>query len=88
MAQKYNNVYLEPGALGARKAEKVLTEYLRIIKANNLIDRVIYGSDGPQFPGYTNSHLERFIVAMQDSNYTTAEMRALLQTNFEQLFEL
>jgi len=25
---------------------------------------------------------------MQDSNYTTAEMRALLQTNFEQLFKL
>ncbi len=88
LAQKYDNVYLEPGALGARKAEKVLIDYLRIIKENNLIDRVIYGSDGPQFPGYTNSHLERFVLTMQDSNYTTAEMRALLQTNFEQLFKL
>ena len=88
LAQKYDNVYLEPGALGARKAEKVLTDYLRIIKENNLVDRVIYGSDGPQFPGYTNSHLERFVEAMQASNYSTAEMRALLQTNFEQLFKL
>ena len=74
--------------MGARKAEKVLTDYLRIIKENNLVDRVIYGSDGPQFPGYTNSHLERFVEAMQASNYSTAEMRALLQTNFEQLFKL
>ena len=88
LAQKYENVYMEPGALGARKAEKVLMEYLRIIKENNLVDRVIYGSDGPQFPGYTNSHLERFVEAMQNSNYSTDEMRSLLQTNFEQLFKL
>ena len=88
LAKRYDNVYLEPGALGASKAEKVLPEYLKIIKENGLIGKVIYGSDGPQFPGYTKSHLDRFLTAMKDTGYTAAEIELLLQTNFEILFEL
>jgi predicted TIM-barrel fold metal-dependent hydrolase len=88
LVKKYENVYLEPGALGARKAEDVLPQYLSIIKENNLIDRVIYGSDGPQFPGYTKSHLNRFGDAMQEVNYTNKEMELLLGKNFESLFGL
>ena len=59
-----------------------------MIKKNNLIDKVIYGSDGPQFPGYTKSHLNRFTDAMQEVNYTTEEMEMLLGKNFEALFDL
>jgi predicted TIM-barrel fold metal-dependent hydrolase len=88
LVKKYSNVYLEPGALGARKAEAILPEYLSMIKKNNLIDKVIYGSDGPQFPGYTKSHLNRFADAMQEVNYTTEEMEMLLGKNFEALFDL
>lgn len=88
LVKKYNNVYLEPGALGARKAEDVLPEYLAIIKSNDLIDKVIYGSDGPQFPGYTKSHLNRFGDAMKEVNYTNEEMELLLGRNFELLFGL
>lgn len=88
LAKKYGNVYFEPGALGARKASEVLPEYLKIIKEEDLIDRVIYGSDGPQFPGYTASHLENFIEAMEINEYSAMEMKLILQSNFETLFNL
>ena len=88
LAKKYGNVYFEPGALGARKASEVLPEYLKIIKKEGLIDRVIYGSDGPQFPGYTASHLENFIEAMEINEYSAIEMKLILQSNFETLFNL
>ena len=88
LAKKYGNVYFEPGALGARKASEVLPEYLKIIKKEGLIDRVIYGSDGPQFPGYTASHLENFVEAMKVNEYSAMEMKLILQSNFETLFNL
>ena len=88
LAKKYGNVYFEPGALGARKASEVLPEYLKIIKNEGLIDRVIYGSDGPQFPGYTASHLENFVEAMEINEYSAMEMKLILQSNFERLFNL
>ena len=88
LAKKYGNVYFEPGALGARKASEVLPEYLKIIKKEGLVDRVIYGSDGPQFPGYTASHLENFIEAMEINEYSAIEMKLILQSNFETLFNL
>jgi predicted TIM-barrel fold metal-dependent hydrolase len=88
LAKKYNNVYFEPGALGASKASEVLPEYLKIIKNEGLIDRVIYGSDGPQFPGYTATHLENFVEAMEINEYSAMEMKLILQSNFERLFNL
>ncbi|MCH2476720.1 MAG: amidohydrolase family protein [Gammaproteobacteria bacterium] len=88
LAKKYGNVYFEPGALGARKASEVLPEYLKIIKKEGLIDRVIYGSDGPQYPGYTASHLENFVEAMKVNEYSAMEMKLILQSNFETLFNL
>ena len=88
LAKKYGNVYFDPGALGARKASEVLPEYLKIIKKEGLIDRVIYGSDGPQFPGYTASHLENFVEAMKVNEYSAMEMKLILQSNFETLFNL
>ncbi len=88
LAKKYDNVFIEPGALGSRKASEILLDYLRIMKEEGLIDRVIYGSDGPQFPGYTSSHLENTIAAMESTGYSGEEMKAVLQTNFENLFGL
>ena len=63
-------------------------EALKIIKKEGLIDRVIYGSDGPQFPGYTASHLENFVEAMKVNEYSAMEMKLILQSNFETLFNL
>ncbi|HJM70743.1 MAG TPA: amidohydrolase family protein [Gammaproteobacteria bacterium] len=88
LAKKYDNVFIEPGALGSRKASEILPDYLRIMKEEGLVDRVIYGSDGPQFPGYTSSHLENMIEAMASTGYTGLEMKAVLEGNFEKVFDL
>ncbi|RMF98573.1 MAG: amidohydrolase [Gammaproteobacteria bacterium] len=86
LAQRYPNVYLEPGALGARRAAEVLPDFLQRIKAAGIADRVIYGSDGPQFPGYVKRHLEAFAGGMQAAGFTTEEMRLILSGNFLRVF--
>ncbi len=88
LAKKYENVYIEPGALGSRKASEILPIYLKRMKEEGIIDRVIYGSDGPQFPGYTASHLNNMIGAMEEVGYTGLEMKAVLESNFERVFDL
>ena len=70
------------------QTQKKKQSLVKIIKENGLIGKVIYGSDGPQFPGYTKSHLDRFLTAMKDTGYTAEEIELLLQTNFEILFKL
>lgn len=88
LAQRYANVYLEPGALGAKRAAEVLPDFVQRIKKGKVIDKLIYGSDGPQFPGYLRSHLEAFVGAMQDADYTTEEIRMILSDNFSRVFDM
>lgn len=88
LAQRYENVYLEPGALGAKRAAPLLADFLQRIKRGNVINKTIYGSDGPQFPGYLKEHLDAFVEGMQEGGYTTDEMRLILADNFSRVFEL
>lgn len=88
LAVRYPNVYLEPGALGAERAELVLQEYLVRIREAGLVKKLLYGSDGPQFPGYVKSHLDAFVAGMQEAGYTTNEMRLILAGNFTRVFEM
>jgi predicted TIM-barrel fold metal-dependent hydrolase len=88
LAQRYENVYLEPGALGAKRAAEVLPDFVRRIKARGVTHKLIYGSDGPQFPGYVGRHLEAFVTAMRDADYTPEEMRNILADNFSRVFGL
>jgi len=88
LAGTYANVYLEPGALGAKRAENVLADFLARVKAAGVIDKMIYGSDGPQMPGYLKSHLEAFVAGMQAAGYTVEEMQAILSGNFSRVFGL
>jgi predicted TIM-barrel fold metal-dependent hydrolase len=88
LAASYPNAYLEPGALGAKRADNVRADYLARVKAAGLVDKLIYGSDGPQAPGYVKSHLERFVAGMQQGGYTVQEMRAILSGNFSRVFGL
>lgn len=88
LAAAYPNVYLEPGALGAERASNVLDDFLARLKAANVISKMIYGSDGPQQPGYIKGHLERFVAGMQKAGYSVEEMRAILSGNFSRVFGL
>jgi predicted TIM-barrel fold metal-dependent hydrolase len=86
MAMKYDNVYLEPGALGADRGEEVIDDFVTRMKQGGVLNKVIYGSDGVQFPGYLKSHLENYVAAMQRNGYTDAEMRQVLAGNFIRVF--
>ncbi|MDP6435986.1 MAG: amidohydrolase family protein [Gammaproteobacteria bacterium] len=86
LAQEYPNVYMEPGALGAHRAEHVIDDFVTRLKDGNVLHKVIYGSDGVQFPGYLKSHLEAYVAAMQRNGYTVDEMAMVLSGNFSRLF--
>lgn len=88
LAQRYENVYMEPGALGAKRAAEVLPDFVRRIKDGDVIHKLIYGSDGPQYPGYVSRHLDNFVAAMKDAGYTSDEMRLILADNFSRVFGL
>ena len=88
LATRYENVYMEPGALGAERAEEVLPDFVGRIKKAGMAHKLIYGSDGPQFPGYIRSHLENFVGAMVDAGYTNDEIRMILSDNFSRVFGL
>lgn len=86
LALRYENVFMEPGALGAERAAEVLPDFVRRIKAAGVTHKLIYGSDGPQFPGYIARHLEAFVAAMKDADYSVDEMRRILSGNFDRVF--
>ncbi|MEE2829316.1 MAG: amidohydrolase family protein [Myxococcota bacterium] len=89
LASTYSNVWLEPSALGSKGADpsgENLTHAMRRIREEGLTSRVIYGSDGPQAPGFVADYLERTLVAMEAGGWTTAEAQSALRGNFDQLF--
>ena len=88
LSRRYKNVYLEPGALGAERADEKVDEFVRRIKDGGVLEKVIYGSDGAQFPGYVKRHLEHYVAAMERNGYTVDEMRMVLSGNFSRVFGL
>jgi predicted TIM-barrel fold metal-dependent hydrolase len=86
LAQTYANVYMEPGALGAERAAELIDDFVMRMKNGGVLHKVIYGSDGVQFPGYLKSHLENYVAAMQRNDYTADEMSMVLAGNFARVF--
>lgn len=91
LAQTYPNVFLEPSALGSAgsdpSGENMPTIIARIREAG-LVDRFIYGSDGPQSPGFLADYLERTVAAMERADYSPDEARAALSGNFVRVFDV
>ncbi len=89
LAARYDHVFLEPSALGSRGSDpegENLPRAMRRIREDGLTDRVLYGSDGPQSPGFVEDYLERTVAAMEASDWTVAEARAALAGNFDRVF--
>jgi predicted TIM-barrel fold metal-dependent hydrolase len=89
LAKKYPNVFLEPSALGSKGSDPT-GENLRIamqrMREAGVVDRIIYGSDGPQSPGFVKDYLGRTVEAMRAAGYTAAEAEAVLSGNFARNF--
>jgi microsomal dipeptidase-like Zn-dependent dipeptidase len=82
-------VYLEPSALGSRSSDPSganLKEVMRRIREASLVDRAIYGSDGPQSPGFVDDYLGRTVAAMREAGYSRDELAAVLAGNFVRVF--
>ncbi len=91
LGKRYPNVFFEPSALGSGASDPdgtLYTKVLRRTKEEGLIDRMIYGSDGPQFPGFLADYATRTRDAMKAAEYTADEAQAVFKTNFERVFGL
>lgn len=89
LASAYPNVWLEPSALGSKGADPTgenLALAMARIREEGLTGRVIYGSDGPQAPGFVGDYLERTLQAMDSSGWTADEARGALGGNFDRVF--
>ena len=89
LAKRYDNVWVEPSAMGSEGSDPEGTNLplaLRRFREEGLVDRVLYGSDGPQAPGFLADYLDRTLTAFEKAGYTAAEAEAVLGGNFDALF--
>lgn len=86
LVKTHPNVQIEMGALGSPRAAELTALAMRRFREADIVERVLYGSDGPQGPGYMAKHLERTVAAMQAEKYSVAQMRAVLSGNFQRVF--
>jgi len=89
LAVQYDNVFLEPSAMGSRGGDPdqlLLPEAMRRIRDAGLTDRVIYGSDGPQSPGFVQEYAERTLYALEQGGWTVDEAAAAMAGNFARVF--
>lgn len=87
LLDRYDNVWLEISALGsdAERAEQY-REVIQRIRDEGFVERTLYGSDGPQRPGFVGTYLQNTVAAMQGAGYTTDEASAVLSGNFASLY--
>ncbi|MCP4873613.1 MAG: amidohydrolase family protein [Proteobacteria bacterium] len=91
LASAYPNVWLEASALGSKNADpdgEHLALAMTRIREEGLTDRLIYGSDGPQAPGFVAEYLDRTLVAMEAGDWTAEQAAAGLAGNFDRVFGL
>ena len=91
LAERYPNAYIEISALGDITHDpdgKNLLQVLALIKKRDLIEKTLYGSDGPTIPGGTQHYLEQTLSAMDTLSYSYDEAKSILYTNTAELFKL
>jgi len=89
LASRYSNVYLEPSAMGSKGADPTGEYYalaLQRVKEEGLVDRLIYGSDGPQYPGFLTDYASRTLEAMASAEFSHEEANAFFSGNFLRVF--
>ncbi len=85
LAERYDNVLLEPSALGDEDGFRLPWAMLQIHQ-RDLVSRTLYGSDGPQSPGFVGRYLGEALEAMDAAGYTVEEAAAVLAGNFDREF--
>ena len=91
LAKIYSNVYLEVSAIGRPIFDsdgRYLDYAFGRIKANGIINKAIYGSDGPVYPGATKAYLNSVLNSMNRANYSFEEAQQVLYDNANKIFKL
>ncbi len=89
LALAYPNVYLEPSAMGSASSDptgEMMAQAMTRFREEDLVGRVVYGSDGPQYPGFVAEYLERAIAAMEAADYSADEAQQVLAGTARELF--
>ena len=89
LASRYDNVFLEPSAFGSNSGdpEQVhLLHALQRVREEGLTDRLIYGSDGPQSPGFARTYAERTLYALDQADWSVDEAEAALSGNYARVY--
>jgi hypothetical protein len=99
LAAKYPNVFLEISALNLpfikddhghniepNTKELQLPIVLNEIRARRLVGKTLYGSDGPQAPGFLGDYMKQVKTEMGKAGYTDTEQKAVLGDNFRRVF--
>lgn len=58
------------------------------IKKRSLIDRTLWGSDGPQTPGFPAQYLSRIVAELKSQAYGKDQIKAILGGHFYRIFKL
>ena len=99
LAERHANVWLELSAINrplivdadgqpTDDPKLMHVDVLRAIKERNLINRLIFATDGPQYFGKVHSYLTLMAEAMRDVGYTPDEMRLVFAQNFYRCFNI
>lgn len=91
LAKQNKNILLEISAFGREMFDpesKFMDHVLRKIKVEGLIDRTVFGSDGPLYPGATKAYLETTLESMERVGYTYEEAEKILYSNTKKYFNL
>jgi uncharacterized protein len=89
LAARYDNVFLEPSAMGSKGGDPDqvhLPHAMTRIRELDLVDKTIFGTDGPQSPGFVADYTERTLYALEEAGYTVEQAEAVMSGNFARVF--
>lgn len=86
LLSRYDNVWLEISAVGSDARGDEYSTLIQRIRDEGFVERTVYGSDGPQRPGFVGTYLQTTVAAMQAAGYSAEEAQAVLSGNFATLY--
>lgn len=91
LATDYPNAFLEISAMGRPIYDEdgmFLDFALKRIKEQGIINKTIYGSDGPVYPGATKAYLNSILNSMSRNGYSYLEAQQILFHNANRIFNI
>ena len=91
LAAKYPNVYIEISAFGGPIYDPdghYKDKTFQRLKEAKLLDRTLYGSDGPGTPGGAKRYRDGVLASMNRVGYSAQEAQAVFSTTTKKLFKL